>query len=126
MGWCLSTAPPSGVELGTDSRVSEREVLAMSPPPHFATMSDLSLHHMPQGPSIDSGDKISMAIKDRKGNHQKAGVRGRTAKLPSSALRHIQTTLPGGEGAMALLSHARPPGGCGWGREQGDIAERRR
>lgn len=81
--------------------------------------SNLSLHHMPQGPSIDSGDKISMAIKDRKGNHQKVGVRGRTAKLPSSALRHVWTTLPGREGAVAPLSHARLPGGCGWDRERG-------
>lgn len=87
--------------------------------------SSLSLHPLPQGPSIDSGDKISMAIKDRKGNGQRAGVRGRTAKLPSSALRLVGTTLPGGEGAMAPFSHARLPGGLGWGREQRDITDRR-
>lgn len=61
---------------------------------HSATLRVLSSHHMLQGPSIYFCDKISMAIKDYKGNNPNARVRGRRAKLSSSALQHMQTTHP--------------------------------
>lgn len=79
-------------------RKKKRKVLEMRLPPHFATQPVLSLHHMLQGPSIDFCDKISMAVKDCKGNNQKARVRGRGAKLSSQALQHTQTTHPSWEG----------------------------
>lgn len=76
--------------------------MEMSLPPHFATDTVLSLHHMLRGPSIDFCDRISMVIKDCKGNHQKARVRARgfvllqlcsTPRPPIQAGRGCDNTL---------------------------------
>lgn len=79
----------------------------MSLPPHVATQQVLSLYHMLQGPSIDLCDKISMAIKDCKGNTQTARVRAEELNSPLLLCSTSQPPVwPGGDGDTTFQSHA--------------------
>ena len=90
------------------------------------TDSSLSLHHMSQGPSIASGDKISVAIKDQKEIVKRPELEAGQLHFPPLLCGTSGPPFQAGRG----LWHRFPmPGSqvdvAGTEREQGDIAERR-